>query len=1237
MKNTMKRFLCLLLALVMCAGLAVGAAAADGEKDEEKEEGGSGTDITIQILSEGNKSSVFVGKNLQLSCATYPDDLECEPTWKSSDKSIASVDSSGCVTGIKASQTPVEITATIEVEGREYESEPFSVTVEEDEVTGFTVTGEYLRNGTVTFAGSGSFTLSALTTYKSGAQSSEATWNAPSDLSVISGDGEGTFTAKQPGEATILVECPDDRTWSVEIKVVITDSFSIEISGTGVTGSKGSYSASMTAGSTLSLSAKKQPENTFNEDAITWTSSVPSVATVNESTGAVTAIKSGTTTITAKCGEKSASVTVTVSAPSTAISASVTRGKELSFGSIYNSLVSVYKGSYGKDPTSSSTVTITSIGSSSVGTLYTSAGSAVSKNSTPKLSAVKNFYFVPSAIGSYKLGYSFKVDGSTVSGTVTIEVTGSKTKDITIRLSDDSPYTFSSTATVDNKSAASIISSEIKDASGSSYTYIMFDTSSISPTSKKVGTLYPSSTGSKALDNYRSYTSSTSVTSQQSPVSKLYFEPRKEGTYTIEYTAYNSSSELCSGDLIIEVGVNSGATVTVTLDDDGRYTFSEKTKKDQISAADAIDDAIEDEIGKTYNYIRFGSVVSGDSVGKLYADSDKTDLKTTTSFKRSASAANSVSDLYFVPAKPGTYVRSFTAYNQSGTELLDGTLRIIVPSGSDDDMDIYFNTTTGSTVSLGANVFESWFRQEKGTNYKLAYVTFDDASRSYGSFKHSGASFTPGNEVKYYTEGFTGSTGSSPKHLDKVNFTAPSSTGYVSVDFTCYGGTSSSAYSTKVSGTFFIFVTKGSVKGVTRDVKYGSAATLRESEFSTVHENAMSLGLTSSARYYIKLLEIPSKGTLYYNYTSASKPGTKLTGSNFEGYEFYVNSASSYDSVSDLTYVPANASSGTVSVRYLAYSTSGDPMYVGSVSFNYGKQQSLSVSCNSDGYAFTASDFYSSSDADPVAYVCFSQPEFGELMLGYANGRGVPLDSSVRLYTSNYTNGSYPLSSLSYIPKAGFSGKVDVNYTAVTESGKAQSGVLTISVTKRQSSSHFKDVQSTGSGAWASDAIDYAYKWGLVNGTSADTFSPDSPMTRAMLVTILYRSAGNPKVSGSCPFTDVGADAYYRDAVVWAANNGIVTGTSNTTFSPNRDVNREQVAAFLHRYAKYNGEDVSVNGSLNGYVDKSYVSQYAIEPMSWAVQHGYITSNSGTELLLSPGGNATRAQVAVMLHRFLTY
>ena len=175
----------------------------------------------------------------------------------------------------------------------------------------------------------------------------------------------------------------------------------------------------------------------------------------------------------------------------------------------------------------------------------------------------------------------------------------------------------------------------------------------------------------------------------------------------------------------------------------------------------------------------------------------------------------------------------------------------------------------------------------------------------------------------------------------------------------------------------------------------------------------------------------------------------------------------------------------------------------------------------------------------------------------------------------------------------------------------------------------FTDVSTSD---WFYDDVAFVYENGLFSGTDSRSFSPNASMTRAMLVTVLYRLEGESTVTGRSSFTDVRSGAYYEKAVIWAAANGIVTGTDSTSFSPDAKVTREQLAAILYRYAQYRKLDTDASAKLNSFTDADSVSAYASEALGWAVSEGLINGASGK---LMPKGDATRAQVAAILHRFV--
>ena len=189
-------------------------------------------------------------------------------------------------------------------------------------------------------------------------------------------------------------------------------------------------------------------------------------------------------------------------------------------------------------------------------------------------------------------------------------------------------------------------------------------------------------------------------------------------------------------------------------------------------------------------------------------------------------------------------------------------------------------------------------------------------------------------------------------------------------------------------------------------------------------------------------------------------------------------------------------------------------------------------------------------------------------------------------------------------------------------------GQVTVTVTFAEAPLPFPDVTE---GDWFYDAVRYAYETGLMDGVGDNLFAPNSQTTRAQLVTILYRLAGEPEPGGDSGFSDVAAGTWYTDAVVWAAENGIVNGTTDTTFAPGEDITREQLVTVLYRYAESKGYDVSASADLSGYPDAGQVQDYAQPAMAWAVAEGIVEGVDGN---LNPAGNATRAQIATILMRF---
>ena len=271
-------------------------------------------------------------------------------------------------------------------------------------------------------------------------------------------------------------------------------------------------------------------------------------------------------------------------------------------------------------------------------------------------------------------------------------------------------------------------------------------------------------------------------------------------------------------------------------------------------------------------------------------------------------------------------------------------------------------------------------------------------------------------------------------------------------------------------------------------------------------------------------------------------------------------------------------------------------------------------------------------NATGSTYITIDRIVGGKLYSAYTSIKNCTALTSKDLgSTKFYFSGSNSLDSLYVLPLAD-SKSVEVSYT-IDGSTK---GTLSFSVNQQTASNQFTDV--SGSYKWAANSVDFMYMNDIIKGNNTKNpklFGPGAKMTRAMLVTVLYRAAGEPSVTGiTNKFTDNKQGKYYYNAVLWASNKGIVNGATATTFDPDGNITREQIAAILYRYAG----SPSVTGSLSGYSDQAQVSSFAVTAMQWAVGSGIITGvTSGGKTTLSAKGNATRAQVAVMLHRFLTF
>ncbi len=1141
-------------------------------------------------------------RSVRLTATIQPSDFDGSVVWTvpegskiaitSSDKTGASV--SAAAGAAAGDSGKVTVTATT---GSVSKSAACTVTIKNDVVKSKTFGPFTVEAGK---------TVQALPSvvWESGVTDGAASGYYVDDPSIAKVDSKGNVTGLTTGSTKL------HATVGGEALVAVLNVSGVE----GITLNRSSLSMSV-GDSAVTLTATVKPAG-LNYTPV-FTSSNASVAAVS-SDGKVTAKGVGMAMITAKITdssgtEYSATCTVSVTSLSGDVSVTTNANADLSFKTIYTEISSRYKKLGGSG---NPTIAFSSVGSATIGTLYETSAKTkkVDSGYYGSLSLLENMCFVPAAAGRYVITYT--VASSKLAGTITIEVTNAA-KNIQIGLPSDAEYLLSEISS-SGETGVRLIS----DAIGA-YGSIRFGTIS---SASGAGTLYVTRSGSAVY-------SGTVVNAAD--VGNLYFSAGRNASYQIAYTAYSganaSGSVVASGTLTLGASVDP-LNVTVSLDGVSAYTFSSSTRRSS-SAVVLLRAAINADAGSAgWAYVKFNDTPGVNNCGgTLYTDSSAAYVVNANTYV----ASEDIGNLYFVPTQSGAFEIGYSVYADAvgASQLTSGKLHIVASNLAANSAAIYLSAAPGDTLVLRDKDFEEWYVEQRTGSYHLEYVVFNSAERSYGTLYDSGSRLVYGGAYTYYTESYYSNKSSNARYLHSVSFAAPSYAGYQEISFTAFGRSGVNGGIVPVSGVLRIYIIAGSVPDIS--YSFGNIATvmLKESDFAAAYRSAMAVSAASPS-FYIQLMGIPDAGTLYYGYNTSTGRGTALTSSNVDLYPFYVNGGNGTEAVSKLAYVPANRGTGTYTVRYIAFSADGEPLYAGTITFKH-NTETASVNVT-DGYTFRLADLGAD---ESVLYVVFDQPTLGKLYLNYVNGRGTLMPTGTRLYTANAANGAYPVTALTYIPRSDLTGSITLNYTAYT-AARSYTGQLTLKTEKKTASAAFSDIPSDVA-SWAANAIDFASKWGLVNGTDAGAkkFSPSDTMRRCDLVLILYRNAGSPAVSGTLPYTDVPADAYYRNSALWAANNGIVSGVvTGQNYSPTGAITRQDFTRILYNYAAATSGSLSGSTSLGSFPDADQIASYAKDAMAWAVGRGYIngTTDLSGKIILDPQGKATRAQIATLLHRYLT-
>lgn len=502
-------------------------------------------------------------------------------------------------------------------------------------------------------------------------------------------------------------------------------------------------------------------------------------------------------------------------------------------------------------------------------------------------------------------------------------------------------------------------------------------------------------------------------------------------------------------------------------------------------------------------------------------------------------------------------------------------------------------------VTLGEN---ETYVQLDGSKLAAAVKTAAKVTPSTFTFE------SPANGTLYTSSAMSGTVSTTTKYsaseVSKMVYRPTRTTGTHTIKYAAYDGSAQVA-----TGTINVMTSASTVE---YHISANEKQQMSVSDFQRVYGSGLSTVTFGS--------NTDTRGALYKGSTTSSgKVGSESysvsTGSNLLKNVYFIAGSTTSKYTVTIPFT-ASGSSGQMNGQLVVYVNDTHTL------------NSTGASFRSMGIA----NELTPDNATGSTYITIDRIVGGKLYSAYTSIKNCTALTSKDLgSTKFYFTGSNSLDSLYVLPLAD-SKSVEISYT-IDGSTK---GTLSFSVNQQTASNQFTDV--SGSYKWAANSVDFMYMNDIIKGNNTKNpklFGPGAKMTRAMLVTVLYRAAGEPSVTGiTNKFTDNKQGKYYYNAVLWASNKGIVNGATATTFDPDGNITREQIAAILYRYAG----SPSVTGSLSGYSDQAQVSSFAVTAMQWAVGSGIITGvTSGGKTTLSAKGNATRAQVAVMLHRFLTF
>lgn len=828
-------------------------------------------------------------------------------------------------------------------------------------------------------------------------------------------------------------------------------------------------------------------------------------------------------------------------------------------------------------------------------------GETYYRNSSPNLDSVS---FLPAKgfSGTASIQYSGRdTQGNSFSGRVVVTVTKASTADGDIQYQsrrgqgvefDDDDF-----------------NDLCRDLTGSSLNYVRFDLPSSSE-----GTLYYDYSSSGSYDSKVS--SSRNYYRSKSPwIEDVSFVPASasSGTSNVSFTGWSVDGDRFTGTVSITSDATSSGAISYSTGRGDAVEFDE----------DDFESLCRRQTGYSLNYVQFE--LPSSSRGTLYynySSSGNYDSRVSSSRSYYLDSSPYIGRVSLVPSSTytGTVSVPFSAVDVKGNRF-NGTVEVTVGNTATSGTITYTAPKSGA-LRLDDDDFNDLCLDQTGAAMK--YVRFSLPSASQGTLYYDWSSGSSRNTpvastLSYYRT-------ASPYLEDVWLLPADGYSGTCRFSFTGYnvlGDTFSGWVEVSANGTSSI-----GKRTITYTAAPNTPITFNDSDFNDLCRNETDYPLR-----YLRFDQLPasSQGTLYYNWSSTGKYDSAVTTTRS-----YQRSTSPY--LSSVCFVPYPTFSGTVSIPFTAYSTDGD-RFSGTIQITVSAPTpapAIMYSTSTAPVAFRLSDFQAACTAKglrTLQSVLFSAPNdsAGTLYTGYR--APFQYDGTVSPLLTYGLDGTRTIASISFVPKAFWSGTLTIPYTGYDSSGAAFNGTVQIVVRPAATSAYFNDLGSFG---WAVPSIDYLYTNKAVTGVAAGKYGPSLQIKRGDFLLMLCRCLGLPTTStGGSGFTDVPDTSYYAGAIGAAKNQGILHDTGRA-FYPERALTRQDAAVYLYNALRAAGDPLpgGETSSLSRFLDRDTVSSYATRPIAALVEAGLLAGDDQGRL--HPTAPLTRAEMAVILHKTMT-